>query len=75
MAKATEINTPTVTGRERRWQAAFAHGDEVTLTKYLVLNPGEEVDDHAPTMTMTRAQFRECHEDFGLTKDGQPLST
>lgn len=71
--KVTEISAPPVEGRERRPQVMFPYGDDVVVVHYLVLEPGEDIDDTPPEDHMTRAEWKQRHTDYGLTIDGRPL--
>lgn len=59
--------------RERVW-AGHVVGDVVIVRHYLVLEPGEEMDDDPPTQTMPLAEWRQRHAEFGCAADGQPLA-
>jgi hypothetical protein len=59
--------------RERVW-AAHIIGDQVVVRHYVVLEPGEELDDDPPTETMSLVQWKERCADFGCNADGTPVA-
>ena len=63
---------PTIQGRDRRWALVVRH-DDVLVVNYLMVEPGEQVDDTPPEVRMSRTDWARRHAEFGLTVDGRPL--
>lgn len=55
---------------ERRWAAVFL-GSRVLLRNWLIPDPGEDLTDDPPTVTLTAQEFANTHADYGLTADGR----
>lgn len=57
--------------RERVWMAHRVMG-RVVVRRYLVLAPGEEIDDDPPTEYLTAGEWQQRHLEFDCNLDGTP---
>lgn len=58
--------------RERVWMATI-FSDNVTVRRYAVLAPGEDLTEYPPTATMPLAEWQARHLEYDCTIDGMPL--